>query len=182
MKKSFLENLQENLHGLFVFLQKFTYEIYIAIATTISAFLTAYYKIDMAFFCFILITSLDTITRVHAEAVKKKLIFNPFKAYFWREFKSDKFREMLNKIFSEYGVYLIIAFILDTLVFDKLLLNIYGQRLTLPVIALYLFSFIELWSIGENIDDAGGVNIFKRIVHLLPEKIRKIVEPEKENQ
>jgi hypothetical protein len=178
MKKSFLENL----HDVFVFIQRFTYEIYMAIAATISAFLTAYYKIDMAFFCFILITSLDTITRVHADAIKKNLVFNPFKAYFWREFKSDKFREMLNKVFLEYGVYLVIAFILDTLVFDKLLLNIYGQRLTLPVIALYLFSFIELWSIGENIDEAGGVNIFKRIVHLLPEKVQEIINPKEKEK
>jgi hypothetical protein len=178
MKKSFWEDL----HDLFVFLHKFTYEIYIAAAAVISSFMTAYYKIDMAFFCFVLLTSLDTITRVHADAVKKKLVFNPFKAYFWREFKSDKFRAMLNKIFSEYGIYLIIAFILDTLVFDKLLLNIYGQKLTLPVIALYIFSFIELWSIGENIDDAGGVNIFKRIVHLLPEKVQEIINPKEKEK
>ena len=165
---------------MYSFLQKFTYEIYLFFATIISSFVTEYYKVDMAFFCFILITCLDTLTRVHADAVSKKIKFNPLKAYFWREFKSGKFRNMLRKIFYEYGVYLIIAFILDTLVFENLLISIYGEKLTLPVIALYIFSFIELWSIGENIDEAGGVNIFKRIIKFLPEKIQEIVNPKED--
>jgi hypothetical protein len=121
---------------------------------------------------------LDTITRINANAVAKKLKFNPFKAYFWREIKSDGFREMSNKVFGQYGVYLCISFVLDQYVFTDLIINIYGEDLTLPVISLYLFSFIELWSIGENIDEAGGINLFKRVIHFLPEKVQKIVLPE----
>ena len=171
-------NFIDYIHSVFLFVERFAYDIYIVVATILSSFITAYYKVDLAFFCFILITSLDTVTRVHADAMKKKLRFNPFKAYFWRELKSTGFREMLNKVFYEYGVYLIIAFILDTLVFEKLLIDIYGVKLTLPVISLYVFSFIELWSIGENIDEAGGINLFKRLLHFLPEKLQKIVSPE----
>lgn len=178
MKKNPLEHIE----SLFSFLQKFTYEIYLSFATVISSFITEYHKVDMAFFCFILITCLDTLTRVHADAVKKGLVFNPFRFYFWKEFKSGRFRDMLHKIFYEYGVYLIIAFILDRLVFEHILINIYGKKLTLPVIALYIFSFIELWSVGENIDEAGGINIFKRVISFLPQKIQDIVDPKEEEK
>jgi hypothetical protein len=59
--------------------------------------------------------------------------------------------------------------------------EIHNRQMTLPVIALDLFSAIELWSIGENIEDAGGVNIFKRITQYLPEKFQKVINPDTPN-
>ncbi len=55
------------------------------------------------------------------------------------------------------------------------LFDFFNRQLTLPVLAVYLFSFIEIWSIGENMERAGGINIFKRLMHLIPEKYRKII-------
>ena len=43
---------------------------------------------------------------------------------------------------------------------------------------LYIFSAIEIWSVGENIEKRGGVNLPKRVFHLLPEKIQKILKQE----
>jgi hypothetical protein len=166
-------------HEIYDFFSKFFYETYLAISLTLSSFLAFYTDIKTALLAFAIFTILDTITRIDADAKNKGLKFNPFKAYFWAEIKSDEIRNMLRKVFMEYGVYLLIAFVIDALIFKhSVLFEIYDRKMTLPVIALYVFSGIELWSIGENIADAGGVNIFKRIIHFLPEKYQKIFIPE----
>ena len=164
-------------------MQKCTFEIYLFFAGIVSYFLSNYDRIEYALGCFAILTMLDTTTKINAVAKAKKLKFNPFKKYFWLEIKSGGFRKMANKIFMEYGVYLIIAFVIDSLVFSKTTtFNIVGSDLKLPVIAVYYFSFIEAWSIGENIEEAGGINWLKRILHFLPEKIQKIVQPKTEEE
>lgn len=178
MKDSF-KNQYENLKYIFSELFLFSKEIYIGICLFISSFLAHYTDIKTAFWAFIIITILDTVTRINAEAVNKGLKFNPFKGYFWAEIKSGGLREMCKKIFSEYMIYLIVAFVVDILIFKQsVLIDFLDRKLTLPVIALYLFSAVELWSIGENIEDSGGKNLFKRILHFLPTKFQKIVQPE----
>jgi hypothetical protein len=166
-------------HEILNFFATFFYEMYLAISLAVSSFLAFYTDIKTAFFAFAILTILDTITRINANAKNKGLKFNPFKAYFWAEIQSGELRNMLQKVVMEYGVYLIIAFVIDALIFkNSVLFEIYDRKMTLPVIALHVFSGIELWSIGENIADAGGVNIFKRVVHFLPEKYQKIFIPE----
>jgi hypothetical protein len=172
--KEFFKNIQETFFGINLFMK----EMYLAVCIFISSFLAHYTDIKTAFWAFIIITILDTTTRINAEAVKKGLVFNPFKGYFWAEIKSGGLRDMCKKIFSEYFVYLIISFVIDILIFKQnFLIDFMDRKLTLPVIALYVFSAVELWSIGENIEDSGGTNIFKRVIHLLPEKVQKIVQP-----
>lgn len=184
MKKNFFL-IYEDLFNFFLkvynYIHKFTFEIYLFFAGLTSYFLSNYNRIDYAFYCFLIITSLDTVTRINAGAIAKKLKFNPFKAYFWKEIKSSGLRDMYKKVFMEYGVYLIISFVVDQLVFNgTITFNIYGSNLKLPVIALYLFSFVEVWSIGENIEEAGGINLIKKTLHFLPEKIQKIISPKDE--
>jgi hypothetical protein len=166
-------------HEIFDFFSKFLYETYLAISLTLSSFLAFYTDIKTAALAFVIFTVLDTITRINANAKNKGLKFNPFKAYFWAEIQSGELRKMLQKVVMEYGIYLIIAFVIDALIFKHtVLFEVYDRKMTLPVIALHVFSGIELWSIGENIADAGGENIFKRIIHFLPEKYQKIFIPE----
>ena len=86
---------------------------------------------------------------------------------------------MCDKIFRQYFMYLMIAFIVDVLILKKMVIvELWGDKLTLPMIALYIFSAIEIWSVGENIEKRGGVNLPKRVFHLLPEKIQKILKQE----
>lgn len=186
MKKNFFLFYQELFNFILKiqnYVHKFSFEIYLFFAGMISTFLKDYDRIEYALGCFAIVTTLDTVTKINAVAKSKKLKFNPFKKYFWLEIKSGGFRDMANKIFMEYGVYLIIAFVIDILVFSETTtFNVVGSQLKLPVIAVYYFSFIEAWSIGENIEEAGGVNWLKRIVHFLPEKIQKIVQPKTEEK
>jgi hypothetical protein len=154
-------------------------KLYLIVTTIISTILSYYTGIHTALLAFAVITLLDTLTRINADSQKAGLEFNPFKLYFWRQIKSKGLRDMLRKIFTEYGVYLIIAFVLDRWILDGMILfNFNDKGLTLPVISLYLFCGIEIWSIGENIEEAGGTNLIKKVLHLLPEKVRNIFDKE----
>ena len=133
-----------------------------------------------------IITTLDTITAIHASAYKKGLKFNPLKKYFWRQIKSEMLRVWISKVFKEYCVYLIIAFALEIFIIqEKVHLDIIQWKLDLPTAALWLFSAIELWSIGENVEKAGGTNWIKRIAKaiesIIPEKIKALFKKSPEN-
>lgn len=147
----------------------------ITISTFISGILTYYTDLSLALWFFLISTLLDTLTSINAQAFSKGLKFNPFKKYFWMQITSSGLRNWMKKVFWEYGIYLIIAFAIDKYVFKNIILfDIFDRKMTLPVVAVYLFSFIELWSVGENIERSGGINIFKRILHFIPEKYLQI--------
>lgn len=155
-----------------------TKQIYITLAYLVSTVLTYFTDVHTAILAFLAITAMDTITRIHASAIKKGLRFNPFKMYFWKQIDSKGLRKMCDKVFGQYTVYLILAFIVDAFILKQMVIvEMFNQELTLPIVALYVFSAIEIWSVGENLEDAGMLNIPKRVFHLLPEKIQKIVKP-----
>lgn len=157
----------------------FIEKAYLWLTSFISGVLAYYTDLHLAVYFFLGATTLDTITSIHAKSVAKGLKFNPFKLYFWKEITSGGLRDWAKKVFLEYGIYLIIAFMIDEWVLKRMVLfEFFGRKLTLPVIALYLFSFIEVWSIGENIEEAGGNNLFKKILHFLPEKYQQIFKKE----
>ena len=148
---------------------------WITLTTIVSGILTCYSDLNLALYLFIISTSLDTLTSIHANAINKNLNFNVLKKYFWNEIKSSELRKWMKKVFWEYGVYLIIAFSIDKYVLKNItLLHIENRELKLPVLTIYLFSFIELWSVGENIKRSGGVNVFEKIIHFIPEKYQRI--------
>lgn len=152
-------------------------KIYLFISTTISGILSYHTELESSLTVFAIVVTLDSITRIHADAKKKKLKFNPFALYFWKEIKSKGLREMCEKIFLEYGVYLLIAFAVDKYILEQMVIFEFNSKhLTLPILAIWIFSFIETWSIAENVEDAGGKNIFKLVHELLPEKLQTVVE------
>lgn len=154
--------------------------LYLVVTAFISTILSYHTSLKTALEAFAVITLLDTLTRINTEAKKQGLKFNPFKKYFYQQIQSKGLRMMCDKIFAEYGVYIIVAFVIDYWVLNQMVLLKFNDRgLTLPIISLYIFSGIEIWSIGENIEEAGGINIIKRILHFLPEKIQKIFNSDK---
>lgn len=144
--------------------------------TSFLAGLLAYYTdLNLALWFFCISTSFDTLTSIHAGAIAKNLSFNPLKKHFWIHISSTQLRNWMKKIFWEYGIYLMIAFAVDKYVLKSIILfDAFERQLTLPVLAIYLFSFIELWSVGENIERAGGINIFKKVLQFIPEKYQQI--------
>lgn len=156
---------------------------YLFISTTISGILSYHVELEDSLTIFSIVVILDSITRIHANAKKKGLKFNPFTLYFWKEIKSKGLRVMCEKVFLEYGVYLLIAFAVDKYILEQMIIFEFNSKhLTLPILAIWIFSFIEIWSIAENVEDAGGKNIFKLIGELLPEKLQNILENLKANK
>jgi len=158
-----------------------TKQVYLALATFVSSIFTYFTDIHTALIAFLLITLLDTITRIHATAIGKGLKFRPWTKEFWKQIDSKGLRKMCDKVFGQYAIYLILSFIINSLILkDMVIMELFNQELTLPILALYIFSAIETWSIGENLEDAGLMNLPKRILHLIPEKYRKIINPDYE--
>ena len=162
----------------------FTYlaagKIYIFITTAISIFIAGYSDFIHTLYGFLIISSLDTLSAIHAGAIAKGLKFNPLKAYFWKEIKSALIREWMKKMFSEYAFYLILAFVIETFIIQqKLQLQLINWKLDLPTSCLWVFSAIELWSIGENIERAGGINLIKKgmvvLERVVPEWLRNLI-------
>lgn len=86
-------------------------------------------------------------------------------------------REMCEKLFLEYGIYLLIAFAVDNYILDQMVLFEFNKiPLTLPILAIWIFTFIEVWSIAENVEDAGGRNIFKLVYDFLPDKMKMVLD------
>lgn len=160
-------------------------KIYLFLSTTISGILSYHTELESSLKVFFAVIVLDTFTRIHANAKNKGLKFNPFKAYFWKEIKSKGIRKMFEKLFLEYCVYILIAFIVDKYVLEQMtLLEFNSKHLTLPILTIWLFSFTEMWSIAENIEEAGGRNVFKVVIDLLPDKFKSVIKAleKKENK
>lgn len=64
-------------------------KIYIFISSTISGILSYHVELEDSLTIFSIVVILDSITRIHANAKKKGLKFNPFALYFWKEIKSN---------------------------------------------------------------------------------------------
>jgi hypothetical protein len=153
------------------------HDIYVWLSAFISGILAYYTDLHYALYFFLGTTVLDTISAIDAQARSKGLKFDPTKKYFWLQIKSSGIRDWMRKVFWEYGRYCLIAIMLNEWVLKNMIvLEAFDRKLTLPVVAVYLFGFIELWSIGENMEKAGGVNLFKRVLHFLPDNIQKIVK------
>lgn len=142
-----------------------------------SIIVSGYTNFYVAGIGFLIFTTLDTITAINAGAKDKGLKFNPFKKYFWTEIKSELIRIWLKKVFKEYLVYVIMAFTIEIFMLrQQMRIEVIHYQLNLPVFCLWLFSAVEAWSIGENIEASGGTNYVKKMLHFfkdfIPEKFK----------
>ena len=150
---------------------------YVWVGGVLSGFLACYIDIDKAIYLLIAATILDTISAINAQAVAKGLVFNPFKRYFWLMIKSTGLKMWGKKVFREYFVYILLAFMVDRLVLKGLVIvDVHHWQLKLPVVVIYFLAFIEIWSIGENIEKTGRPNYIKKLANwFLPDKYKKFL-------
>lgn len=157
----------------------FIYNMYLKILAVVSVILSMYFGLEASLKVLGILLVLDSLTRIHATGMKSKTAFNPFKLEFWLVIKSKGLKLALNKAFLQYGIYFTIAFVIDKFILNQLVVvNFNDNGYTLPVVTLWICSGIEVWSIGENIEDAGGINIPKRVIHFFDEKYQKIFKKE----
>lgn len=161
---SVYQNLAEVGTAILTFLK--CSKAYLFLTAAVAWFFSTY-DIKHILVLFVIATILDTITRIHAEAVKAKLSFNPFTLAFWLVIRSKGLKKMGRKIFVEYGIAVLIMFFIDTLLFKNTLhFELLSLKLNIPIAAIIFFTGIEFWSVFENLEDAGYVNWLKRFVDL----------------
>jgi len=150
-------------------------KLYLAFLTFMSGFVAYYTDIHLAVMFFLAMTVLDTVSAIHVTADAKGLKFNPFKKYFWKEISSDGIRQWMKKVFGDYGYWALISFALNKWVLQNMVIfDMFDRQYTLPVVMIYIFGGIELWSIGENREKLGKKNYLKMLFGFLPEKIQQI--------
>lgn len=155
-------------------------KVYIFFVGFFSWFFSTY-PIEHLLILFVIATVFDTVTKVHAVAKKKGLKFNPFRKYFWMQIESQGLKLMGRKIFMDYSIPVIVAFCVDTLLFKNTFhFDLMNLKLSIPSAAILFFTGVEIWSIFENIEEAGGTNWLKRAMNMfsgfLPEKWREFFD------
>lgn len=159
------------------------YNLYLKASIFISSILSLYIGLEASIKVLGFMLLADSLTRIEATRRQKKIKFNPFKKEFWFLIKSKGLKLMLNKALMQYGIYFFIAYILDVHILKQMtIITFQNIDYTLPVVTLWVCIAIEIWSIGENIEDAGGVNLPKRIIHFFDEKYQKIFKKTKEDE
>lgn len=145
----------------------------VAIPTSIALIASHYTDIYSAIIALLIMTSLDTISKIHYTGIEKGLSMNPFKLSFWRHINSGGLRQMSKKVFGEYFKYLIIVFVVDYFILKSLVkVPFVGRDIDLPTATLYLFTLIEIRSIAENIGENGGNNYLDFILKFLPKNMQ----------
>ena len=100
---------------------------------------------------------------------------SPFKAAFWRNLKSSGMRQTWRKTY-EYGIGIIVFMVLDLYVLKIGTLNIINAKRSLSELAVAVACVIEVWSIFENMEAVSGNNILKKVVNLLPAKLKAALQ------
>jgi hypothetical protein len=150
--------------------------ILLALAPIIAMILT----IETFLLALFLLLIIDLITGISKTLHQKKIKANPFNKNFWTAIKSKGFRDTCKKTY-QYLLFVIAFLIIDVLVLKGRLITIplLGGEATLSEIAISALCFIELWSIGENIEAAGGINLLKKATVLLPKMQVALTNQEK---
>lgn len=130
---------------------------------------------------FTILTVLDTITRMGADAIADGEPFRIYSFRFWKRMKSAGLKMMGRKIFVEYGIAVLVAFMVDVHLFKSALnFNVSVLKLNIPMCAILFFTGIELWSVFENLEEAGYKNWLKRgtkaVSGFIPDKWTKIID------
>lgn len=167
--------MESYVNTIIVTVQNYTYDLYLKSSLLIAGILSLYIGLEASIKVLLITVFFDSLTRIHVDARKKGLKFNLGSKAFWLMIESKGVRRALNKLLMQYGIYFIIAYVIDRYILEQLtIIQFQEKNYTLPVIVLWICSAIEIWSIGENIEDGGGVNIPKKVIHFFDEKYQKI--------
>lgn len=142
---------------------------------SLSAIISVLISMKVALSGLILIIILDLITGISKNLYNQGKPFNPLKLYFWKSIKSYLLRRTWKKGY-EYGLGIIVVLIFDTMVWggDSRVMLV-NKIFTFSELSVIIASGIEIWSIGENIEEITGSNFIKRFTRILPYKMQKIV-------
>lgn len=116
---------------------------------------------------------IDLLTGIRRAHYEQSIGFKPWKKKFWKVIRSHALRKTLRKT-TEY-IFGVIAFvILEGLVFKDLNITAMGSQYSLSELAGTVFCLVEVYSIYENMEAVSGNNPLKRLISILPPKVKKL--------
>jgi hypothetical protein len=139
----------------------------------ISPLLVIILSMKPLLFALIIIISIDLLTGIRKAHYLSQIKFKPWKKEFWKVIKSSELRKSWKKT-TEYFIGIIVFIVLQMLVFKGLSVEAFGVDYSLAELAVVVACMVEVYSIYENMEAVSGNNLFKRVLNLLPTKIKDI--------
>lgn len=144
------------------------------VALSLSTLLAVLISMKAALVGLCILIFLDLITGIRANLHDWGISCNPFKKLFWKSIKSYLLRKTWKKMY-EYGIGIIVVAVLETLVFGSpASISLMEKIFSLAELSTIVPAIVEVWSIFENLESVSKNNILKRILFLLPPRVRSL--------
>lgn len=142
---------------------------------SLSALIAVLISMKAALLGLLILILIDLITGIRANLHDWGISANPFKKKFWKSIKSYLLRKTWKKTY-EYGIGIIVVAVFETFIFGApASIILMSKTFTLAEIATIVPALVEVWSIFENFEAVSNNNILKRLVFLLPPKMRSVI-------
>lgn len=157
-----------------------TSKMYLWVVGSIAWVTSTYVNLIPALGFFLICTTLDTLSRIDVTARQKNVKFRPWTKTFWFQIEPDLLMVWFDKVFKQYLIYVLIAYIFDVIILkSKLHFDIYVIKLDIPTCLVLFFSAVELLSAFKGQEELGRKNyikiIFKIFSSFIPEKVRESI-------
>lgn len=144
-----------------------------ALLLTSSPILSLIMDIKSILISLLIIIFIDMITGIRKSFYINKISTNPFKIKFWRSLNSSGIRSTWRKTY-EYGIGIIVFTLLDKYVLHIGDFEFLNNKRNIVEITIAVACVIEVYSIFENMEAVSGNNLLKRLIGLLPERVKKL--------
>tara|TARA_R110000803_G_scaffold172939_2_gene235698 strand:- start:2588 stop:3079 length:492 start_codon:yes stop_codon:yes gene_type:complete len=138
-----------------------------------SPILTLIFGMRTILIALFIIILIDMVTGIRKSLFQNDTSRSIFKADFWRCIKSAGIRKTWRKTY-EYIIGILAFMILDVYVLKTGDINVLSSTRSLSEFVVAIACVIEVYSIFENMEAVSGRNLLKKVVSLLPEKIKTI--------
>lgn len=142
---------------------------------SLSALIAVLISMKAALLGLLILILIDLITGIRANLHDWGVSANPLKASFWKSIKSYLLRKTWKKTY-EYGIGIIVVAVFETFIFGApASIILMSKTFTLAEVATIVPALVEVWSIFENFEAVSDRNILKRMLFLLPSKVRSVI-------
>jgi len=145
------------------------------ILLVLAPIITAIVSMKAALIGLAILIFIDLITGIRRTHHEWEVKLNFFSKKYWLSIRSYLLRQTWRKTY-EYGIGIIVIAIFENLVFNQVHINLFGKEFNITELAIVFPAIIEIWSIFENLQATGGVNILKRLKMFLPPIFTAVVD------
>jgi len=129
----------------------------------------------------LIIIFIDMLTGIRKAHYASNVKFRPLKKEFWRVISSKELRNTWRKS-SEYGIGILVFAVLDGMVLGTTSLELMGSSYSVAELAVTVACLVEVYSIYENMEAVSGDNLFKRVINIMPARVRGIFSKKQHTQ